>query len=343
MDSKIALKLLAAFIVLLLGGVMGFNYYIDSQCYYRCMTISAENRTLNKYYKVAQTVVAQPDAQLVILGSSRGETTPPLWVQELSGLKTLNLSAPGSELTSKLAFLNVALESAKIQKVIWLADYFELITKNRDIKIENTPALRKYVRDGSDVKTWTVIANDIQGLLNHNTTEASIYFLNHQADTFIAQGAATNMDYKHCASSDFKGKETPDSLKIEIDKIYQSYSHDILVPPQDEREWETFKKMVANLESRGVELVIVIPPYHPEFSGRLKSEHPEIYERHFAWIKKLKTLNSGKTKVVDNFAGIPGTDDTPVSWDDGIHFTCKAAMIMLKDVVSSTSKVDRIK
>lgn len=313
---------------------MAFNYYIDSQCYYRCSTISAENRTLNRYYKVAQTIVAQPDTQLVILGSSRGETTSPLWVQETTGFKTLNLSASGSELTSKLAFLNIALENAKVQKVIWLADYFELITRNRDIKIKNTPALRKYLVEDSDGKSWSVALNDIQGLLNHNTTEASIHFLNHHAETVITQGEGSDIDYKQCESPEFKGKETPESLKNEIDMIYQSYSHEVLVPPQDDKEWATFKKVVANLESRGIDLKIVIPPYHPDFSGRLKSEHPEIYERHLKWIQQLKTLKSDKTTVVDYFSGVPGGDSSPVYWNDGIHFTCKSAMIMLKNVIS---------
>ena len=280
MSSKSALKLLAVLIVLLLGGVMAFNYYIDSQCYYRCSTISAENRTLNTYYRVAQTIVAQPDAQLVILGSSRGESTSPLWVQELTGLKSLNLSASGSELTSKLAFLNIALENTKVQKVIWLADYFELITKNRDIKIKNTPALRKYLPDAGDSKSWGVLMGDVQGLLNHNTTEASIHFLNHHADTVITLGAGAEIDFQQCVTPEFKGKRTPEELEKEIDMIYQNYSHEVLVPPQDERELETFKKMVANLETRGIDLVIVIPPYHPEFGARLKSEHPEIFERH---------------------------------------------------------------
>lgn len=338
MNSKNAIRSLAVFAVLSLGGVMAFNYYIDSQCYYRCGTISVENRTLNRYYKVAQTIVAQPDAQLVILGSSRGESTSPLWVEKVTGLKTLNLSASGSELTSKLAFLNIAIENTKVQKVIWLADYFELITKNRDIKIKNTPALRKYLNEDSDNKSWAVLFSDVQGLLNHNTTEASIHFLNHHDETVIDQGAGSEIDFEKCQDPGFKGKRTQAELQKEIEMIYQSYSHEVLVPPQDEREWNTFKKMVGNLESRGIDLTIVIPPYHPEFVARLKKEHPEIYERHLVWVKQLLQLKSKTTHVVEFFGGVPQGDETPVYWDDGIHFTCKAAMIMLKDVVASSEK-----
>ena len=269
------------------------------------------------------------------MGSSRGESTSPLWIQEVTGLKTLNLSASGSELTSKLAFVNIAIENTQVKKVIWLADYFELITQNRDIKIKSTPALRKYLKDGDSAKSWDVFANDIQGLLNHNTTEASFHFLNNHSETTITQGMGSDIDYKNCMSPEFKGKESEESLKKEIDMIYQSYSHDILVPQQDDREWATFKKMVANLESRGIDLMIVVPPYHPDFVGRLKSEHPDIYERHLKWIAQLKTLKSAKTNVVDFFSGIPGTDSSPSYWDDGIHFTCKSSGLMLKDLVSA--------
>lgn len=335
MGSKKAIISLAFFSVVLLAATMAFNYFVDPQCYYQCGTVDLKNKTVNTYYKVAQTIVAQPDAQVIILGSSRGENTSPLWVQNLSGLKTLNLSVSGAELKSKMAFLNIALEKTKVQKVIWLADYFELITKNSDAKIKNTPALRKYLKGENSELSFSVVLSDLQGLLNHNTTEASIFFLNHQEQTTITQGAGFDIDSQKCDSADFAGKETTESLKNEVGILYQNYSRGVLVPPQDSQEWDSFKAMVVMLESRGVELVVVIPPYHPDFTARLQAEYPELYQKHLDWINRLSGVASSKTKVLNYFAGISSTQGTPAYWNDGVHFTCKSSNLMLKDVVSS--------
>lgn len=335
MSSKKAIISLAIFSVLLLVATMAFNFFVDPQCYYQCGTVDLKSKTVNTYYKVAQTIIAQPDAQVIILGSSRGENTSPLWVQNMSGLKTLNLSVSGADLKSKLAFLNIALEKTKVEKVIWLADYFELITKNSDAKIKNTPALRKYLKSDSRERSFSVVLNDLQGLLNHNTTEASMFFLNHQEQTVITQGAGSDIDYQNCDSDEFAGKETPESLKMEVDILYQNYSRGVLAPLQDDQEWESFKSMVAMLEARGVQLVVVIPPYHPDFSERLQAEHPELFQKHLEWVNRLSDLSSSKTNVLNYFKGIPSTQGTPAYWNDGVHFTCKSSSLMLRDLVSA--------
>ncbi|MFM6927934.1 MAG: hypothetical protein ACKOX6_05680 [Bdellovibrio sp.] len=335
MDSKKALISLASLLAVFLIGTMVFNYVVDPQCYYRCDSIDINKKTVNSYYKVAQSIVAQPDNQVVILGSSRGENTSPLWVQKHSGLKTINLSVSGAELTSKMAFLNIALESGKIKKVIWLADYFELITKNANAKIKNTPSLRKYLKDKGGGASLSSTLNDIQGLLNHNTTEASFFFLSHEEQTAINQGAGSDIDFESCDSEQFAGKESPESLRNEVDILYQNYSRSVLAPPQSEDEWIVFQEMFKMLESRGVELVVVIPPYHPDFIARLKKEHPDLYQKHLAWVKRIAQSAGGATKVLNYFEGIPGSLATPAYWNDGVHFTCKSSSLMLKSIVSA--------
>ena len=335
MNSLKALVVLFVSAVMLLLAIMIFNYTVDPQCYYRCDTVNLKNKTLNSYYKVAQTVVAQPDTEVVILGSSRGENTSPLFVQDLSGLKTINLSVSGAELTSKLAFLNLALEHTKLKKVIWLADYFEFITENRDIKISNTPALRKYVKSHFDSKGLGTYLSDLQGLINHNTLEASIYFLNHQSETVITQGAGVEIDYKKCDADSFAGKETVESLRNQIDIFYQNYTGSVLRPKQNENEWQAFEQELSDLSKKGIEVAVVIPPYHAEFIKRLKIEYPDLYQRHLAWVTRLKSLAGEYVKVVNYFDGIPGGVESPAYWNDGVHFTCKGSNAMLQSVVSA--------
>ena len=72
--AKAILSLFAVIVSLLL--LIGlFNYSVDVYCFYNCKTITPEQATLNRYYQVAQKMIAQPNLEYLILGSSRGETT----------------------------------------------------------------------------------------------------------------------------------------------------------------------------------------------------------------------------------------------------------------------------
>lgn len=334
MTAKKALFTLVFLTTFLAGGVMVLNYSVDPQCFYHCPEIDVQKRTLNSYYQVGQRILAHPEAQVIILGSSRGETLPPLWVQEETGLKTLNLSSAGAEATTKLAFLKIAQENTSVRKVIWLADYFELVGATQDAKIKNTPALNKFIKENS-TRTWSGFGQSVQGLLSHNTLEASLSFLANKEKTEITQGSGSFIDYKACASPDFQGFESEQSLKKEINLIYQSYTHGVINPPQSELLEKQFLHEMQTLGERGLEVWVVVIPYHPLFLDRLKTEQPEIYKKHLAWIEKLQTLDGKKgLRVLNNFEGISGIDDSHVHWNDGVHFNCRAAMKMLAPVLA---------
>lgn len=334
MKPSTGLIIFAGLFVTLLGGIGIFNYVVDPQCYYGCNTIDPQRRTLNTYYQVAQRIVAHPEAEAVILGSSRGENTPPLWVESVTGLKTLNLSASGAELATKLTFVKIAEENTKIKKVIWLADYFELITENADAKIKNTPVLRKYLKgDVVSEKGLRQSVHDVLGLIDHNLLEASLYFLKNKDATAITQGAGSHIDYSACESASYPGKETEESLKKEVDLLYQSYSTRVLVPPQSEKAWEEFKGEMQRLAAKNIEVNIVVTPYHPAFLRRLQKEHPKMYQAHYQWISKLQGLSGQGIKVFNYFDGMSGTEETPSYWNDGVHFTCRYSMMLLKEVI----------
>ncbi|WP_415062030.1 hypothetical protein [Bdellovibrio sp.] len=330
MNAIKALGILTGSILVFMAAIAGFNFVVDSQCYYRCETIDPQRRTLNSYYRVAQRIHAFPETEVVILGSSRGETTPPLWIESATGMKTLNLSAAGSELSSKLTFLKIAQENTKLRKVIWFADYFELISETTDAKLKNTPALRRYVGEESSALSFRQWLRELQSLIDHNTLEASLYFLNNAEETQLNQGAGSTIDYKLCESSEFKGKETPESLAKEVELLYQNYAARVLPPSQSLKAQEQFIQEMSTLAAKGIEVIVVITPYHPTFLKRLKAEHADIYQRHLDWISKIETLSSRGVRVLNYFAGLPGDDGSPALWDDGVHFTCRGSMAMLK-------------
>ncbi|KYG64757.1 hypothetical protein AZI86_11155 [Bdellovibrio bacteriovorus] len=331
--AKRSLITLLISVLTIVSVIAGVNYVVDPQCYYQCPQLDVNKRTLNSYYQVAQRILAHPDAEVIILGSSRGQTTPPLWVQEVSGLKTLNLSAAGAEATTKLAFLKIAEENIKLRKVIWLADYFELVGETRDAKIKNTPALKHFLKaDDSFSVSDKLLA--LQGLLDHNNLEASLHFLKNRNQTEITQGSGAEIDYRLCQSSDYQGNETAESLKKEVNLLYQSYVHGVISPEQSRQAWTKFSDVMNALVAKGIEVQVVIIPYHPDFLARLKLEQPDIYQRHLNWIEQLKTLNKPGLSVADNFNGIAGADATHVNWNDGVHFNCRAAMLMLRPLIT---------
>lgn len=335
MSALKSLFVLAASIVVLLGGIAAFNYQVDPQCYYGCAEVDPHRRTLNTYYQVAQRILAFPETQIVILGSSRGETTPPLWIEQETSKKTLNLSASGAELATKLAFLKIAEENTKLSKVLWLADYFELISENADAKIKNTPALRKYLKSVGPESGIKQRVRDLQGLIDHNTFEASLHFLGDKSATRITQGAGSDINYAACKEASFGGKETPESLRKEVDLLYQSYTARVIKPSQNPQAWDEFAAAMTALVKKNIEVVVLVTPYHPEFLRRLKLEHKDIYEQHQNWIAKVQGLAAHGVRVLNAFEGIPRDDGSPSFWNDGVHFTCRSSILMLENTVRS--------
>lgn len=332
MGAKKFILLAAGFALLFLLALGLFNYSVDPFCYY-CRSVDVGRPSLNRYYQVAQTIVGNPDAEQIILGSSRGETTSPLWVQSLSGLKTLNLSAAGEEFYAKKAFLNIALKANQLKKVIWLADYFELISSNVDQKIKRTLIFQKYLSQTQSLGLLGRL-HELQQLLDHNVTEASFAALKRSSASLTpSQGVGSEINTSACEQADFHGKETIESLRQEVDLVYDSYVHGAIRPAQNSEAMIEFKDMIQQLHKKGVALLIVIPPYNPNFMTRLKMEYPDIYEAHLRWIDELRKLEGPGIEVKSFFDGIPNDHGLPADWNDGVHFTCKGAMQMLAPLV----------
>ncbi|WP_413561315.1 hypothetical protein [Bdellovibrio sp. HCB209] len=335
MPSLKALYLLLFSIVVLLGGIALFNYKVDPRCYYSCPEVDLQKSSVNTYYKTAQTIVAHPEAEQLILGSSRAQTTPPQWVEQVTGLKTINGATEGAEVMTKIIFSNMAKEKTKLKRVIWFADYFELISENVDGNIKNTEALRQYLPTESGIANPWITASHWQSLIDHNTTEASLFHLQHMRSTKIDNGPGSDL-YEDCMKPDYKGKETPESLAREVQMLYQNYVTGPIKYPQSESAWNRLVEQVSKLKGEGIEVVVVIIPYNPVFLQKLKIEHFDIYEHHEKWIQKLKNLSEGlnaKVKVYDTFNGIDGDDGSPKYWNDGVHFTCYGSMKLIEPIL----------
>lgn len=321
---------LAGLSIAMLGGVAALSYFVDPMCYYRCQSIDISRATMNVYYQAMQTVVANPDAQQIVLGSSRGEVLSPVWLHQVTGLKSLNLSKGGAGLPFKISLLRTALnQGLPLKRVIWIADYFEFSDVSTDMKVRMTPAIRQVIPEfalGSPGSLWL---SKLQRLIDHNSFAAATELLRKkQKGFFESLGSGMGVDYQACAADGYPGRTPPDRLSKEVDISYATFKG-LLLSPQDESFLSIFEKEIKNLEQRGIEVMILLPPYHPDFMKRFAAAYPEGAAKQHEWAARMQKLASPSVKVVSFIDGLPDDDGTAPNWDDGAHPTCRALMKML--------------
>jgi hypothetical protein len=234
------------------------------------------------------------------------------------------------EIVSKIAFLNLSLKNTHLKKVIIFTDYFDFIPTSQDVKIKRTPALRAYLSDESgDAGLFSKLTGFLD-VIDHNTFEAALFVASGKlGNVELDRGSGSSIDFEKCLSPEYAGEHSALLLRKEAGQTYDSYTRNVLKPKQSPQEWNLFIKEMAALDNRGVDVLVVIPPYFPEFGQRLKKEFPDIYASHEKWIEELKALRFSHLRVANYFNGIPGDDGTNIFWNDGVHFTCKGAMAML--------------
>ncbi len=332
MSSLKAILTAAGFTAFLILGISSFNFIVDPICYYHCDEVELTRATSNSYYQAAQKILAHPEAEQILLGSSRAGTTSPFYLTQKTGLKTINLEVPGAEVLSKVALLNLAVEKNKLKRVIWFADFFEIIPSNVDEKLKSSLALRKLL--GSNLATSEFLSgrSPFITLVDHNTIAASINTLKVDPLALANEWGGNSGEYLPCDNGEYLGKETGESLGKKVGLLFENYSQKILKPLPSKEAYKIFSVAMQGLESRGIEVVVVIVPYHPDFMSRLKLEFPEIFERHEQWVERVNSMTSQRIKVLDYSSGIPGGDSSPKFWNDGVHFTCNGAIAMLNQL-----------
>lgn len=322
----------AGFAAFLLTGISLFNFIVDPMCYYHCDEIQLDRATSNSYYQAAQKILAHQDAEQILLGSSRAGTTSPKFLHQKTGLKTLNLEVPGADLMTKLALLNFALKNNNLKRVVWYADYFEIIPESIDEKLKSSRALRRLLGPELAASKSLKGKNPLITLVDHVTISASMHTLKVNSLQLANELGGNQGEYSPCDDGPYEGKETENSLSKKVDLLYENYSQKIFKPLPSEEAFGFFVKAMRELESRSVEVLVVITPYHPRFITRLENEFPEIYERHTKWVADVKSIASQRLKVFDFSSGIPGGDASPKFWNDGVHFTCNGAIAMLNSM-----------
>ncbi len=310
--------------------VATFNYVVDPMCYYQCEKLDVTKIHVNTYYRVGQTVLAHPDTEVVLIGSSRGETTSPFWLEKVTGRKSLNLAVGGTELQAKFAFLNIALQNNPIKQVIWQADFFELIPELLDVKMKITEALRAYLGTDFQETKGVALVDRIISVIDHVTFEASVSRLKKKNQKPLDLGSASELEYEPCEKPEYKGEQDPEVFAKEIVSDWDRYRLSVFKYKASERYWDLFLQKMNDLSAKSIEVTILVAPYSPIFMKNLAKELPDIFAAHLAWVQKLVALRIPHIHVLNYFSGIPGDDGSVRFWGDGVHFTCKGAIIMLK-------------
>lgn len=332
MSSEKAILTFGIFAAALIGLVAGLSFQVDAMCFYRCADLSLKKPSLNNYYQTAQRVLSNPDAQLIIMGSSRGQTMPIQYLTQHFGLKSLNLSVEGAELVTKSVLLKLALKTASVRRVIWLADYFDMIPSGINSKLIDCPALMALVPDEMKSLIHKQRIGIVESLLDHNNFEATIAYLKKTPPIGTDLGSGSGLDPASCVSREYKGNVTPAVLEKKVDIMYENYTQEILLPPLSTAAEELFRTEIAGLVSRGIEVDIIIAPYHPRFMQQLKRDFPAIFKRHEEWAQRLVAMAGPHLQVINGWVGIPGDEASPRSWNDGVHYTCNSAIALINQI-----------
>lgn len=328
MNTKTIYCFLLLSVVLTLSVIL-FTAWQDPYCN-RCEEIDLERYSVNSYFEVAQILKANPDAEVIIVGTSRGQNFSPKWLSKVLNKKVLNLAVAGSKVESKIAFIELAKKLIPLKLVIWQADYFEILGDDEDSKLH---AMKIYNPDAelglSYLKAKLLMAID------HSNFDAALASL--KSKKFDARslelGSGSTMS-EECFSSSFKGVRTQDELNKKNDLMYYNYTHQILVPPESEWKKDLMRNYLAH--EIGVESIVVFMPSHPEFTRKFNAEYPRLSEAQEAWYLDLKNLG---VAVYSYYGGIEGDDGSPKFWLDGTHQTCYGSHLVLEDLISKA--IDR--
>jgi hypothetical protein len=327
---------LSGIIVLILSVVAVTNISVDPMCYYHCDELDIKRSTQNLYYQSAQLVAGNPGAKILILGSSRGQTLSPLWVEKMTGMKTVNLSQGGASLYLKMALLRIASDyKLPLKKVIWIADYFEIAGDVTDVKVRQTDVLRKQL--GQELENSGKLKEfleSIQRLFDHSSFEASLKQLSskNKNKSLDLSGSGSDIDFEKCQHRDFQGLTPKNMIQKEVQISYSAFGP-MLRAKINQKFLSLMKSEIQKIASAGIEVEILIPPFHPELMDKLLREHPEVRADHIEWLGALESLKSEKIHILNYWNGTPSDNLGPTYWNDGAHPTCKSMMLMLGPIL----------
>lgn len=301
-------------------GVIGYTLWQDPYCG-SCKSIDLNRYSVNSYYQAAQVIKANPDAEVVIVGSSRGQAVSPEWLSEKLGKKVINLSVAGASVESKIAFIELAKKMNHLTEVIWLADYFEILGDSKDIKLDS---MELFKRDSSsDFKN---ILAKISFGIDHNNFEAAI---SGRAKTFTPKQGWGDVS-EDCFQSTYKGKTSIELLDKEVDLLYFNYKTGVFSPAESVWKKELVASFLQNQSDLKVKIVIL--PYHPRFWSQLQIDRPQVVENQRKWSQAFKAY---PIEVFDFLEGLPEDDGSNKYWDDGVHLTCYGSFKLFEAVLKA--------
>lgn len=316
---------------LCLSGLMlllfaAFNYHNDPFCFFKCENFSAQSSTANYYLYPAQYVLKNPDAEVIILGSSRGENVPEKWIDEKTGLKTINLSTPGADVVLKTTLLNFAKAHLKnLKLVIWQVDYFELTRQTTSEKVLYAEPYFKYQPFRSNQISYQF--KKMKALIDHKTFEAILKYKKGTKPDIAFKLFKSTDSYEKCLNFSFEKadhealKANEEVFKKHLIKSLQGLDKRFM-PRQDAQYVDIFKREIKKLEEANIPVVILALPYHKIFWERFKRDNSQFIPQYEEWLQMIENLKSEKVQFSNYNWDFPEDNQSEFYWDDANHLQC---------------------
>ncbi|WP_374028078.1 hypothetical protein ACES2J_05260 [Bdellovibrio bacteriovorus] len=309
--------------------VVSYTLWKDPYCN-NCKEIDLQRHTVNSYYDVAQILKANPDAEVVIVGTSRGQGFSPKKLGQVLNKKVLNLSVSGSGVEAKIAFIELAKKMIPLKLVIWQADYFEILGDNRDSQLH---AMKLYAQDRrwsfSSVKTLLLQS------LDHTNFEAAVTVGRQpfHADS-LKLGYGSDLSDK-CFVDSYVGKRSEEELRKQVQLLYHNYTRRVFAPQESSWKKDLMRQYLS--QDIGVDVIVAFVPYHPNFTKEMAKEFPVLTQAHLDWMDDLQRA-TGKVQSFMN--SVPEDDGSAKYWDDGTHFTCYTSHLISERMISKWQNPD---
>lgn len=309
-------------------GLLGHSFYIDSFDYWGG---KVGMTPVNNPHKLRLDYIRSLDFNCIIVGSSRGQTFSPYQLSERTGLNCVNMSVGGANTGLKQFYIKEAMKNNKIKKLVYVSDFYEFFSSPLPDELffqaELFDGIQKFEKNRAPslLEFFVMLVDQVRF---NRDTEA--YLTQKKLEDVIgARGEKPSFGLERYELDNKYELRKKSDLNRDILRDFTNYSKNVWLGPFLEKKVKKLKSFFSEINNKGVEVNVILSPYHPRFRRMFEESLPELQKGKEYWRKEL---GSSPAVIVYDFDEISNKllDDSNKYWDDGVHLNKFGAGKLLK-------------
>ncbi|MBP7652152.1 hypothetical protein KA977_01935 [Candidatus Dependentiae bacterium] len=291
----------------------------------------------NGLYKKFNLLKNQNRFTDIIIGSSTSEVFIPYNISEKFGVSAFSASSAGASVPARYILIKTAIETQpNLKRIIYVADLFEF----NNLFIENNLYYQNEMME--------YLPDNLKKLIEPPKIYDRIY--DYISRLTIKKAFKTFKDYRQYKKGNYKshyfddGSTTESMIEIEnkkteplssrVKRIAMNHKAYNDIKKLNENTKKFYFEIVNEIKKNNKELIIIIPPWHPEFHDFFKGNFVKnlIYKK---WVEFIKSLENNNVKVIDYSYPVylnKSINQENYYWNDGIHFSQNTAEIIINEI-----------